>query len=100
MPEPIVVCPAAELGPGMLRAIEIDSQPVVVRNVDGRLYAIENICPHRGGPIAEGDVADGVITCPWHDWSFNLATGQNTMNPAAMIRLFPCRIENETVVVG
>lgn len=93
------VCPAAELGPGMLRAIEIDSQPVVVRNVGGTLYAIENICPHRGGPIAEGEIANGAITCPWHDWSFDLASGQNTMNPAATIRLFPCRVEGGNVVV-
>jgi nitrite reductase (NADH) small subunit len=93
------VCPAAELGPGKLRVIEIDSQPVVVRNAGGTLYAIENICPHRGGPIAEGEIRGGAITCPWHDWSFDLASGQNTMNPAATIRMFPCRIEGGNVIV-
>jgi nitrite reductase (NADH) small subunit len=100
MPGPRRICPAAELeAAGSMKIVEIDDRPVVVRNVEGTLHAIENICPHRGGPVGEGDVQGNVIVCPWHDWAFDLSTGQNTMNPAATLTMFPCRIEDGWVVV-
>ena len=100
MPGPRRVCPALELeAAGSLKIVEIDDRPVVVRNVGGTLHAIENICPHRGGPVGEGDIQGNVIVCPWHDWAFDLSSGQNTMNPAATLTRFPCRVEDGWVVV-
>jgi nitrite reductase/ring-hydroxylating ferredoxin subunit len=52
----------------------------VFRLADG--YAVfENSCPHAGGPLAEGYVDDGRVTCPWHAWSFDLRTGVCTTMP-------------------
>jgi nitrite reductase (NADH) small subunit len=39
------------------------------------LFAIDNFCPHRGAPMDEGFVTDGVVTCPWHQWQFQLTDG-------------------------
>jgi nitrite reductase/ring-hydroxylating ferredoxin subunit len=46
---------------------------IAVFNVDGRLYAINDVCPHEGGPLSEGMLDGTQLTCPWHGWSFELA---------------------------
>ena len=48
----------------------------VFRPRDGRIYALENRCPHRGGPLADGVVGDGMVICPLHGWKFELASGR------------------------
>jgi nitrite reductase (NADH) small subunit len=48
----------------------------VFRERDGRLFAIDNHCPHRGGPLADGVVGDGTVICPLHGWKIELATGR------------------------
>lgn len=90
---------AAGLPEGEMRVVDLPGCQVVLRNVGGNLIAIENACPHRGGPVGEGEIEGDTITCPWHGWSFNLNSGQSTMNPAAVVRLFPCRAEGDDVVI-
>jgi nitrite reductase (NADH) small subunit len=46
----------------------------------GQLYAIDGMCAHQGGPLAEGRVDGGCVTCPWHGWQYELATGIQTIN--------------------
>ena len=50
---------------------------MVVCNLDGKLTAFENYCPHVGLPIGEGDMTGTVITCPFHGYTFNVETGKN-----------------------
>lgn len=99
MAEARKVCRLADVPADGLKVLDIDDRPIVLRYIAGTLHAIENICPHRGGPIGEGDINGNTITCPWHDWSFDLSTCQNTMNPAAVIRKFPVRVEGDDVFV-
>jgi nitrite reductase (NADH) small subunit len=49
---------------------------VAIFRVDGQLLAIDNACTHEDGPLAEGECKDGVVTCPYHDWRFDVKTGQ------------------------
>ena len=65
----------AELPPGTARAVESGRREIAVFNVDGELFALENACAHTGGPIVDGLVRDGTVTCPLHWWRFDLATG-------------------------
>jgi len=46
-----------------------------IANINGVIRALDNECPHRGGPLAEGLIEDGKLICPWHAWSFDPATG-------------------------
>jgi NAD(P)H-dependent nitrite reductase small subunit len=48
---------------------------VALFHVGGRVYALDNACLHVGGPLAEGIVEDGCVTCPWHDWRYRLHDG-------------------------
>jgi nitrite reductase (NADH) small subunit len=71
------VCATHELPSGARRVIEInDYEEVLVLNVEGRLYAISNICPHQGAALARGVVEGEVLYCPLHRWGFTLTTGK------------------------
>ncbi|HUG44858.1 MAG TPA: nitrite reductase small subunit NirD [Acidobacteriota bacterium] len=66
---------------------------------DGRLFAVDNSCPHRGGPIAEGMLTGSTVTCPWHGWPFDLATGACLYNDAACLESFEVCVEGGRIHV-
>lgn len=54
-------------------AVPCGKLSIAVFNVDGELFAINNLCPHAAGPLWQGFVENGRVTCPWHGWSFPLS---------------------------
>ena len=62
-------------------------------------FATTNTCPHRGGPLAEGDLLGNEIICPWHFWSFDVTTGANVADPSLQIATFEVRLEGERILV-
>ncbi len=60
-----------------------------VFEVDGELCVTDGACPHNGGPLAEGLVRDGVVTCPWHWYSYELATGRCRTAAGYELRRYP-----------
>ncbi len=66
----------------------------VFRTHDDRVFAIENECPHRGGPLSEGIVHGTSVTCPLHNWVFSLETGQALGADEGSVRTIPVRIES------
>src|SRR6266540_459026 len=83
-----------------VRVVVVLGHPVALFNVDGRFYALSNVCLHRGGPVGEGELDGPVVTCPVHGWEYDVRTGANTINPAARLRTFEVRIEGDDVLVG
>src|SRR2546426_6813357 len=75
------VASARDLPPGEGRVVVVQGHPVALFNVDGRFYAVSNVCLHRGGPIGEGMLDDAVVTCPNHGWEYDVRTGTNLANP-------------------
>lgn len=73
---------------------------IALFNVDGELFALENSCPHQGGPIADGWVEGETVTCPWHAWCFNLRTGKMTLGEFATIPRFAVRIEAGDIYIS
>ncbi|KKB11661.1 tRNA-(guanine-N1)-methyltransferase [Devosia geojensis] len=61
----------------------------VFRTADNHIYAIENRCPHKGGPLAEGIVHGASVTCPLHNWVFDLASGEAQGADEGQVRTFP-----------
>jgi len=94
------VAKTSELPPGEGRVVVVQGHPVALFNVDGRFYAVSNVCLHRGGPIGEGFLDDAVVTCPNHGWEYDVRTGTNLANPMARLRTFEVRIEGDDVLVG
>lgn len=58
---------------------------------DGNLFAMDGMCAHQGGPIAKGEVQHGCVTCPWHGWQYELATGIQTINRQPLQETFEVR---------
>lgn len=93
------VCRADELPEGARRTVRLGDEEIALFNVGGNIYALENHCPHRGGPLGEGDLQGHVVHCPLHAWPFDLRTGVCTQFPNARVRIFKVRVENGAVRV-
>lgn len=68
------------------------------RDQDG-IHAMDGICPHQGGPLAEGTVSAGCVTCPWHGWQYELKTGRHTISGRELAEVFPTREVNGRIEV-
>lgn len=90
---------AAEVPAGEGRVFEAQGRAVAVFNVAGRFYAIDNDCPHRGGPLGEGDLEGTTVRCPWHAWRWDVTTGANVNNPAVKICCFAVTLEDGAIVI-
>ena len=66
----------------MARWLKVDGKKIALFNVDGALYAIDDSCTHRGGPLSEGELSGKEVTCPWHGAMFDVTTGQVLRPPA------------------
>ena len=93
------VAASGDVQPGEGRVVEAEGRTIALFNVDGRYYAIDNACPHRGGPLGEGDVEGAVVACPWHAWRWDVTTGANTNNPAVKVACYPVTEEGGGVFV-
>jgi 3-phenylpropionate/trans-cinnamate dioxygenase ferredoxin component len=76
------VCSSEELLPGEHRVIDADGVPIAVFNIDGDLYAVEDVCTHDGGELAGGAVIGFEVECPRHGARFDLRTGAVCAPPA------------------
>jgi nitrite reductase (NADH) small subunit len=76
------VASADDIPPGSAKLVEVEGKRLAVFNVDGRFHAIDDTCPHRGGPLSEGELEGEVVTCPWHRSTFNVTNGAVLSGPA------------------
>src|SRR5262245_48785562 len=75
----------------------VDGRQVLLLKTEKGLYACNNRCPHEGYPLSEGTLADGcVLTCNWHNWKFDLASGE-TLVGGDTLRRYPAKIEGGQV---
>ena len=82
------------------RLVEVGGQRIAIFNVGGKYWAIEDTCPHRGGPLSEGMLAEDEVICPWHGSRFNIKTGAVITPPARQgVKSFPVRIAGDDVEV-
>jgi nitrite reductase (NADH) small subunit len=96
----ITVARMDELPAGSRKTAVVEGAPVALFNVEGCIYAIDDRCPHRGGPLGMGDLVGHVVHCPLHAWSFDVRTGACISNPAARVSIFEVRLHNGDVQVS
>ena len=100
MAKRIKVARIADLAPGSGTTVDVEGQRIALFNVQGTFYAIDDTCPHRGGPLGEGELDGAMVTCPWHGATFDVQTGAVTGPPARNgVRSFQVRVEGEDVLV-
>ena len=78
-------------------AVEIDSHTYALFQLGGKVTAVDGLCPHAGGPLAEGSIDEGVVTCPWHGWTFDACTGCSLEPPAHDLARYPALVEGGNV---
>jgi nitrite reductase (NADH) small subunit len=92
--------PVACIPLGEGRLFEAGSTLIAIfRARDGRVFATEPWCPHRGGPLIDGLVAAGKVVCPLHGYAFDLASGKPTHNECRAIRTYPVRLTDQDEVL-
>ncbi|MGD9529850.1 Rieske (2Fe-2S) protein [Pseudonocardia sp.] len=106
-----VVGKVSEIPPGERKIVDVGGRTIGVFNVDGRFYALRNICPHQGAPLCQGSLkgtalpsAPGeylwgregeILSCPWHGWEFDVTTGRSIFNPhRTRVRTFEVSVEH------
>ena len=96
----IKVATTSELAPGQAKRVEVQGKRIALFNQNGAYYAIDDTCPHRGGPLSEGQVEGSAVTCPWHGAKFDVTTGQVLGPPArAGVASFRTRVSGSDIEV-
>jgi toluene monooxygenase system ferredoxin subunit len=86
-----------ELWIGEMQATRVDGRPVLLVNVGGEIRAFEDRCAHKGLPLSEGRLLDGVLTCKAHDWQYDAATGR-CLNPCGFaLRAIPVEVRDGAI---
>jgi nitrite reductase (NADH) small subunit len=77
-----------------------DMTIAIFRTSDDRVFALEDKCPHKNGPLSEGIVHDGCVTCPLHNWVIALDTGAAQGADEGQTQSFPIKMDGDTVLLG
>ena len=99
MSEFLKALPIAELPAGQCREALVAGKAVALFNVDGRVYALSNTCIHRGGPLGQGSLSGSSVMCPWHAWTYDVTTGESTVNPDLKVDRYEVKVEDGQVLV-
>ena len=84
-----------------MKMVLVGGKEVLLANVDGAYYAIPNKCTHLGGPLAQGKLEGGIVTCPRHGARFDVRTGKATRLPAVVpAPSYPVRITDGRIEIG
>src|ERR1700722_18108821 len=88
-----------ELPPGTLMEIVRGNDLYALCNVEGEVRALSGVCPHNGGPLGQGALEGSLVTCPWHAWQFDSATGACAFSDEVRVRVFRVRVEAGEILV-
>lgn len=87
-----------ELSEGTGQVIEVKGRSIALFQIQGNVYALDNSCLHRGGPLGEGEIEEGIVTCPWHGFEYEVATGQCKTAPGKL-KTYPVKVEGEEIYI-
>ena len=91
----------ADIPPRGSRCIRNGEMTIAVfRTVDDRVFALEDKCPHRNGPLSQGIIHDGCVTCPLHNWVISLETGLAQGADEGQTRTFPVKCEGDDILLS
>ena len=82
------VCESNDLDEGQSVEVVFRGDVIAVYRHCNELYAVDGICMHQGGPLARGRLANGTVTCPWHGWQYELATGNHAPTCKPMLKTY------------
>jgi len=96
----VKVARASEVTPGKGVAVQVGADRVALFNSGGTFYAIDDVCPHRGGPLSDGQIDGTNVQCPWHGALFDVCTGKRVAGPSPRdVRAFTVRVTGDDVEI-
>ena len=93
----VLKCDDLEIGKSAI--IEVGDKELALFNYKGDYYAIDNVCPHRGAPLGEGRIEEGILICPNHEWRFELKSGWCPQNPELSTEVYPIKVHEDKIYV-
>jgi glycine betaine catabolism B len=89
-----------EIPPSQMKEVEVNGEKVCLANVEGKYYAIGNVCTHLGGPLAQGKLEGYEVQCPWHGSRFDIRTGRVARPPAMRSEpTYEIKIEKDNILL-
>jgi 3-phenylpropionate/trans-cinnamate dioxygenase ferredoxin subunit len=96
----VTVAKATDTPPGTISVHEVDGKRIALCNVNGRFYAIDDVCTHDGGPLDQGELIDNLVECPRHGARFDVTTGRPVVLPAVRpVKTYPVEVDGDDVKV-
>ncbi|WP_299621025.1 thiamine pyrophosphate-binding protein [uncultured Tenacibaculum sp.] len=89
-----------ELPEGRVKTVTANHKGICLTHYKGKFSALDNRCPHQGGPLGEGSIENGMLRCPWHGWDFDPCTGNSPGGHDDGIETFPIKEEDNAIFVG
>jgi pyruvate oxidase len=89
-----------ELPEGRVKTVTADHKGICLTHYKGKFSALDNRCPHQGGPLGEGSIENGMLRCPWHGWDYDPCTGNSPGGHDDGIESFPVKEEGDAIYVG
>ena len=95
------VAETKDIKPSEMLAVEVEREKsVCIANIDGKYYAIGNVCTHEGGPLADGALDGYEVECPWHGSKFDIRTGKVTNPPASEPELiYDVKVDDNSILI-
>jgi len=97
----IIAGKVTDISPGKMKKISIDGREILVSNINGEFFAVDDTCTHSGASLSEGSLDGCAITCGWHKAEFDCKTGKLTKFPAKIRDLtsYNVTVESDDVFV-
>ena len=97
----VKVANTSDIPVSKMKEVQINGQNICLANIDGKYFAINNICSHEGGPLADGRLEGYEVECPWHQSKFDMRTGQVKVPPAVEPQVtYQVKLEGENVLIN
>jgi toluene monooxygenase system ferredoxin subunit len=93
------VAKTEDLWSGEMIGLKVNGEPVLLVNIDNRIYAYADTCPHQMSRLSEGTLTDKILRCGRHHWEFNVCSGAGVNPRNACLKLFPIRVDGEDILV-
>jgi nitrite reductase/ring-hydroxylating ferredoxin subunit len=96
----VKVAESRDIEPSNMKAVDVAGEKVCVINIEGKYYAIGNVCTHVGGSLDQGTPEGYEVECPWHGSKFDVRTGEPTKPPARQaVSTYKVKIEDNNILV-
>jgi len=96
-PQRTFAAQVGEIAEGKAKLLRFKGREVALFCKEGRYYALDNHCPHQGGPLGEGHIDGHSVICPWHHWDFHLETGKSRLGAEICVRTYPVIVEEGSI---